>query len=134
MKIEKPVKVAIFGMVNGHIYLWYRMLCRDPKTEVVAVSINTSMVDVEYVKDILYKANKNVEVYYDDEEMLNAHPEIELCFLGGTNKDTIKNFRMCAERGIHMYTMKVPTMSLAEYDEMIKLKNEKNLNVHTEME
>ena len=62
-----------------------------------------------------------IDVYYNDEEMLNAHPEIEGCALTGSNKKHMEQFRLCAERGIHVISMKVPTLDMEEYDEMLRL-------------
>ena len=141
----KPVKMAILGFVNGHVPYWYTLAKRNPHVEVVAVSIDPTVDIYNLTKRMTRGETKpynelydelwdGVEIFHDDEELLKAHPDVEMAVLGGSNKDHMKEFRLCAERGIHVVSMKVPTMDMDEYDEMLRLQKEHNIIVHTELE
>lgn len=66
--------------------------------------------------------------------MLKAHPEIECCAICGANGIHMRQFRLCAERGIHIISMKVPTLNIDEYNEMLALREKYGITVHTELE
>lgn len=133
MEKLKPVKIAVMSFENGHCYWLYKGLQEQPMVEVVAVSFSPK-TGVGMMNKMGEEAFSGVDKYYDDEEMLNAHPEIEACVCGGTNAEHIKEFRLCAERGIHIISMKVPTMDMEEYDEMLALQKKHNICVHIELE
>ncbi len=133
MEKIKPVKIAVMSFENGHCYWLFRALLEQPMVEVIAVSFSPKTGAMQRFK-MGEDCFKGVEMFYDDEEMLNAHPEIEACVCGGTNAEHIKEFRLCAERGIHVISMKVPTMDLDEYNEMLALQKKHNICVHIELE
>ena len=125
----KPVKVAILRFDNGHVRPISCALKDDPMFEIVAVSyspLNPVSMGRSFMKGIPF--------YYDDEQLLNEHPEVELAVCGGTNRMHLNQFRLCAERGIHVISMKVPTMDMDEYAEMLKLQKEHGIQVAIELE
>ncbi|MDY4186246.1 MAG: Gfo/Idh/MocA family oxidoreductase [Candidatus Borkfalkiaceae bacterium] len=125
----KPVKVAILRFDNGHVRPISCALKDDPMFEIVAVSyspLNPVSMGRSFMKDLPF--------YYDDEQLLNEHPEVELAVCGGTNRMHLNQFRLCAERGIHVISMKVPTMDMDEYAEMLKLQKEHGIQVAIELE
>lgn len=135
MSETKKVKVAVMSLENGHCISIINGMLHCEFCELVAVSCapGVRLMDREKRLGVNF-AELGVDVYYDDEEMLAAHPEIEGCALAGSNGRHMKQFRLCAERGIHIISMKVPTLSMKEYDEMIKLAEKFNIIVHTELE
>ncbi len=133
MEQIKPVKIAMMSFENGHCFFLYQALLRQPMVEVVAVSFAPRQ-RIIYEKRLSKEIFDGVDIFYDDEEMLKAHPEIEACVLGGANCRHMAQFRMCATRGIHVISMKAPTYDMAEYDEMIRLQEENNIRVFVELE
>lgn len=129
----KPLKVAVMGFENGHCYFLYHALQSEPNIEIVACSF-APRARIIYEKRLGKEAFNNVDLFYDDEEMLNKHPEIEACVLGGANCDHLKEFKLCAERGIHVISMKAPTYDMGEYNEMLRLQKENNIIVYIELE
>ncbi len=125
----EKIQVAILGTDNGHVPYVANALCRDDDFLLVAASISAGYYD---------KLNKNifgnVPIYYDDEELLNDFPDVQLAILGRPNGDHAKQFRLCAERGIHVISMKIPTMDLDEYDGMIALMEKHRIAVYLELE
>lgn len=133
MSTTKKVKLALTGFENGHCNALYLGMLVDPDVEIVAVSFTPGSKSVYYGR-ITKEMFEGVDIFYNVEEMLNAHPEIEACVLGSSNRRHMEEFRLCAERGIHVLSMKAPTYDIDEYDEMIHLAKEKNLVVHIELQ
>lgn len=133
METVKPLNIAVMGFENGHCYFLYGALKREPLINVVAISF-APRNRIIYEKRLGLKAFEGVDIFYDDKEMLDAHPEIEAVVVGGANSDHIAEFRLCAERGLHVISMKAPTYDMDEYDEMIRLQKEHNLVVYIELE
>lgn len=125
----KKVNVAILRFDNGHVPYIADAMRIDPLFNIAAVSFTPgNPVQIGRGK------YKNVPQYYSDEQLLNEHPEIELAVCGGTNRMHLEQFRLCAERGIHVISMKVPTMDLEEYEEMLALKRKYGIQVAIELE
>ena len=102
--------------------------------EVVAVSFDAetrNLMEERYGNKQLFD---KYDVFYGDAEMVKKHPELELCVCGGTNAEHIKQFRLCAENKINAIMMKVPTLDMAEYDEMLRLEKESGIKVSIELE
>ena len=133
MNTTKPLKIAVMGFENGHCYFLYKALRREPMIEVVAVSF-APRARIIYEKRLGAGAFDGVDIFYDDETMLDAHPEIEAVVTGGANAEHRKEFRLCSERGLHMISMKAPTYDMDEYDEMIRLQKERRVLVYIELE
>ncbi len=135
MKSIEKVKVAVMGFENGHCMSIFKGMLNSDLCEIVAVSIapGVRMWDREKRMGVNF-SELGIDVFYNDEEMLKAHPEIEGCAITGSNKKHMEQFRLCAERGIHIISMKVPTLSIKEYDEMLYLQEKHNIQVHTELE
>ena len=125
----KPLKIAMMSMTHGHTRKYYQVLKENPKLDWVAVS--TANDDV---KKIFLDSVEGIPCYDSELEMLDAHPEIEAVVLASENSDHLRQMKLCAERGIHILSMKVPTFDMVEYDEMIKLVDENNLVCQIELE
>ena len=135
MEKSGKVKFAVMSLENGHAMSFITGIFRCDFGELVAISVapgvrlsdRESILGVDFVK-------RGIDVYYDDEEMLKAHPEIECCAICGANGSHMRQFRLCAERGIHIISMKVPTLNIDEYNEMLALREKYGITVHTELE
>jgi len=125
----KPLKIAMMSMTHGHTRKYYQVLKENPKLEWVAVSTAN-----DTVKEIFLNNVQGIPCYDSEIEMLDKHPEIEAVVLASENSDHLRQMKLCAERGIHILSMKIPTFDMAEYDEMIKLMEEKDLICQIELE
>jgi len=124
----EPIKIAIMSCNHGHARGYYG-LKNHPKFDLRAVSVVK-----EYKDRIFLDRLKGVDIFYDDEEMLNAHPEIEAVVLASANYLHYKQFKLAYERGLHVLSMKVPTMDLEEYDKIIEMNQAANTVSFVELE
>ena len=129
----KPIKLGVMGFENGHAYWLYRACKNEPMIDVVACAFGPRE-RIIHENRLGEDAFNGVECYYDEEQMLNEHPEIEACICAGSNDKHMKEFRLCAERGIHVISMKVPTLDMNEYEEMLSLQQKYGIKVHIELE
>lgn len=125
----EKLKIAMMSMTHGHTRKYYQVLKENPKLEWIAVSTAN-----ETVKRIFLDAVDGIPCYDSDEEMLDAHPEIEAVVLASENSEHLRQMRLCADRGIHILSMKIPTFAMDEYDEMIRLCEEKGVICQIELE
>lgn len=54
--------------------------------------------------------------------------------LASENSEHLRQMKLCAERGIHILSMKVPAFDMEEYDEMIELVDKHDLVCQIELE
>lgn len=97
----KPLKIAMMSMTHGHTRKYYQVLKENPKLDWVAVST----ANEEVKKNFLDKVD-GIPCYDSEIEMLDEHPEIEAVVLASENSDHLRQMKLCAERGIHIPTMK----------------------------
>lgn len=125
----KPINIAILRFDNGHVPHIAAAMQRSGLYNICAICYSNENYRV------LKKGQfDGIPKYFDEEELLNAHPEVEAAVCGGTNRMHLRQFRLCAERGIHVLSMKIPTMDLAEYDEMIELEKKSGIICWIELE
>lgn len=125
----KPLKIAMMSMTHGHTRKYYQVLKENPKLDWVAVSTAN-----DTVKQVFLNSVSGIPCYDSDEAMLDAHPEIEAVVLASENSDHLRQMKLCAERGIHILSMKVPSFDMEEYDEMIRLVEENDVICQIELE
>ena len=125
----KPLKIAMMSMTHGHTRKYYQVLKENPKLDWVAVSTAN-----EEVRKVFLNAVSGIPCYDSDEAMLDAHPEIEAVVLASENRDHLRQVKLCAERGIHILSMKIPTFDMAEYAEMERLVKENDIIFQIELE
>ena len=125
----KPLKIALMSLSHGHTRKYYQVLQDNPKLEFIAASaIN------DEVKELFIKTVKDVPVYNSDIEMLEAHPEIQAVVVASANACHYEQFKLCAERGIHILSMKIPTFDMEEYDAMIDMVDKSGIVCQIELE
>ena len=128
MKEIKPIKIAILSCSHGHAKAYYG-LRNDPLYELVACSIEPGYRD----KCNLHML-KGIPCYDSDEELYANHPDLEAVIIASANRKHIEQFRVAAAKGLHIYSMKVPTFDLDEYREMIELTDKAGIICQVELE
>ena len=128
MREIKPIKIAILGCNHGHARGYFR-LRHDPFYELVAYSVAPG-----YRDKIDFSVLNGIPTYDSDEELFNNHPEIEAVVIGSDNASHMRQMRECCKRGIHVYSMKVPTYDPEEYEEMIRITEQAGVVCHIELE
>lgn len=125
----KPVKIAMMTMTHGHTRKYYQTLKDNPKLDWVAVSAPDPDARERFLKSV-----QGIPCYNSDEEMLDAHPEIEAVVLASANDEHLKQVELCASRGIHILSMKIPSFDMEEYDRMIEVTEKAGIVCQVELE
>ncbi len=125
----KPIKIAMMSMTHGHTRKYYQTLNDNPNLDWVAVSTAN-----KEVKAIFMDSVQGIPCYDSDEEMLDAHPEIEAVVLASENSEHLRQMKLCAGRGIHMLSMKIPSFDMDEYEEMIRITEKAGVVCQIELE
>lgn len=125
----KPLKIAMMSLTHGHTRKYYQTLHDSPKLDWVA-----AYAENDSVKNIFDRFVSGVPCYRNEEEMFDRHPDIEAVVLASANSEHLRQIRLCAERGIHVLSMKIPTFDMKEYDEMIRLVDEAKIICQIELE
>lgn len=126
--IMKPVKIAILSCSNGHAKGYY-CLQNDPLFELVGVSVAPGYENIVSLDKI-----PNIPKYRTDEELYRNHPDLEAVIIAGDNKSHMRQVREAVERGLHIFSMKIPSFDMDEYREMIKITERAGLVFQIELE
>lgn len=122
----KPIKIAILSCNHGHAKSYYDLI-NNPLFELVGISIVYGSEAIERLPD-------SIPRYRTDEELYNAHPELEAVIIASDNKTHMQQVRDAAKRGLHIFSMKIPTFDLDEYREMVELTEKNGLAFQVELE
>ncbi len=125
----KPVKIAMLSLTHGHTRKYFQTLQDSPKLEWVAAH-----ADNDTVRERFCRAVGGVPCYMDEDELFDRHPEIEAVVLASENSKHLSQIEKCAQRGVHILSMKIPTFDMDEYDRMIRLVDEAGLVCQVELE
>ncbi len=125
----RPVKIAMTSLTHGHTRKYYQTLRESPKLQWQAAAADNDAVYRRFVA-----ANPDIPCYRSEDEMFLAHPDIEAVVLASANHRHLDQVRRCAERGLHILSMKIPTFDLAEYDRMIDLVDRAGVVCQIELE
>ncbi len=125
----KALKIAMMSMTHGHTRKYYQVLRENPQLDWVAVATAN-----DEVKEIFLNSVDGIPCYDSETELLDAHPEIEAVVLASENSDHLRQMKLCAERGIHILSMKIPTFDMDEYDEMIDIVEKSGVVCQIELE
>ncbi len=125
----RPVKIAMMSLTHGHTRKYYQTLRDSPKLEWVA-----ACAENDTVEQIFRSKNPDVPCYRDEQEMFDRHPDIEAVVLASANSRHFDEMRACAERKIHILSMKIPTFDMTEYDRMIELVDQAGIVCQIELE
>ena len=97
--------------------------------ELVAASVKP-----EAYADVRIKNLEGIPLYDTDEALFDAHPELEAVILASDNASHFEQVCEAAKRGLHIFSMKVPTFNMQEYDEMIRRTEEAGVVCQVELE
>ena len=125
----KPVKIAMMGMTHGHTRKYYQTLIENSKLDWIA-----SCAENEEARQVYELYKTGVPCYLDPEEMLAEHPDIEAIVIASANDRHFEQMKFCAERGLHILSMKIPTFDMAEYDKMIEMVDRAGIVCQIELE
>ena len=125
----KPVKIAMMGMTHGHTRKYYQTLIENKKLDWVA-----SCAQDEESKRVYELYETGVPCYLDPDEMYREHPDIEAVVIASANDRHFEQMKWCAEKGIHILSMKIPTFDMKEYDEMIAMCDRAGIVCQIELE
>lgn len=125
----RPLKIAMLSLTHGHTRKYFETLRESPRMEWVAACAET-----EAIRQINQHNFQGVPCYLDEQEMFDAHPDIEAVVLASANNEHLRQLRACTERGVHILSMKIPTFDLDEYDQMIELVEQAGLVCQVELE
>jgi predicted dehydrogenase len=125
----QPVKIAMLSLTHGHTRKYYQTLRDSPKLDWVAACAENEVVKERFDRNV-----SGVPCYRDEQEMFDRHPDIEAVVMASGNSEHLRQVRACAERGVHILSMKIPTFDMAEYDEMIAWVDRANLVFQIELE
>ena len=125
----KPVKIAMLGLTHGHTRKYYQTLLDNQKLDWVASCAQDAAAKKTYE---LYRTG--VPCYLDPEEMYRKHPDIEAVVIASANDRHFEQMKWCAEKGIHILSMKIPTFDMKEYDEMIAMCDKAGIVCQIELE
>jgi len=125
----EPLKIAIMSLTHGHTRKYYQVLKENSKLNWVAVSASN-----KEVKDVFLKSVEGIPCYDTEMELLNAHPEIEAVVLASENSEHLRQMKLCAQRGIHILSMKIPSFNMEEYDEIIEITEKASIVCQVELE
>ncbi len=128
MREIKPIKIAILSCNHGHAKGYYS-LRNDPFYELVGCSIEPGYRDKCNIHLL-----EGIPCYDSDEELYEKHPEIEAVVIASANRKHIEQVRVAAAKGLHIYSMKVPTYDLDEYREMMELVKKAGIVFQVELE
>lgn len=124
----KPVKIAILSCNHGHAPGYYG-LKNDPMFELVAASVKP-----EAYADVRIKNLEGIPLYDTDEALFDAHPELEAVIIASDNASHFQQVCEAAKRGLHIFSMKVPTFNMDEYDQMICVTEDADVVCQVELE
>lgn len=125
----KPIKIAMMSMTHGHTRKYYQVLKENPNLDWIAVSTAN-----ETVKKVFLDSVQGIPCYDSDEAMLDAHPEIEAVVLASENSEHLHQVKLCASRGIHILSMKIPSFDMDEYEQMIEITEKSGIVCQVELE
>ena len=125
----KPIKIAMMTLTHGHSRKYFQTLQDSPLLDWVAVSAEN-----ETVRERFDRVVQDVPCYMNEEEMLDRNPDIEAVVIASPNCRHYEQMKMCAERGLHILSMKIPSFDMNEYDQMIACVDRAGIVCQVELE
>jgi len=125
----RPVKIAMLSLTHGHTRKYYQTLRDSPKLDWVAACAENDVVE-----RIFRSKNPDIPCYRDEQEMFDRHPDIEAVVLASANSRHLEQVEACAQRKIHILSMKIPTFDMAQYDRMIEVVEKAHIVCQIELE
>ena len=120
-----PLRVAIAGMVHGHVEGFFQHSLHRPDIQIVGISEPDAQVAARYVAQ--FSLDRNL-IYTDLEDMLQkTHPQAVLVY---TNTyDHRKAVEICARHGVHVMMEKPMAVSAEDAHAMAEAARKGNIKV-----
>lgn len=129
-----PVKLVIAGMANPHVPGYLRTM-GEMAGEVELLAVSDFDADRRGRGMLLLPdQGRNVREYDDFRVMLDCHADAEAILVGSDNAHHMEMYREAFARGLHIYSMKVPTMCAEEGTELAELQERSGRVFHVELE
>src|SRR5690606_18897201 len=117
------------SLTHGHSRKYFQTLHENRNFEWVAVSAENDQIRQDFLS-----RGYPVPCYLSDVELFDAHPDIEAVVIASANARHLEQVASCANRGIHVLSMKIPTFDPEEYERMIRAVNENGIICQVELE
>ena len=117
------------SLTHGHTRKYYQTLRENSKLDWVA-----SCAEDERAKEVYELYKNGVPCYLSIDEMFEKHPDIEAVVLASANDKHLEQVKDCARRGVHVLSMKIPTIDPKEYDEMVEAVEKAGIVCQVELE
>ena len=125
----KPLNIAMMSLTHGHTRKYFQTLRDSPRLNWVAACTDDAAARARFERAV-----PDVPCYSTPEAMFDGHPDIEAAVLASANDQHWRQMELCAQRGVHILSMKIPTFDLAEYDRMIRLVDASGVVCQIELE
>ncbi len=129
----KKMKLAVCGTANPHVRFYYGQLATSGFAELNAICDHDEK-RLQEAQDFFKANNVPVKYYTDSNEMLQKHPEIDAVMVGSDNLHHCEHTLAAAERGKHIYSMKVMSMDESECRSMIETCRKHKVILQVELE
>lgn len=130
----KPVTLVIAGVGNPHVFGYLRGMQKERNNIQLLAFSESDPTLYAGAQAIVKEHGLNAVGYSDFRVMLDQHPNAEAIMVGSDNAHHMTMFREAFVRGLHIYSMKVPTMIPEEGDELLQLRNNSSKTFQVELE
>jgi predicted dehydrogenase len=121
----QPVRLAVAGLVHGHVAGFLRQLANSPEVQLVGVWDDDSHLTAKYTLE--YQLAASI-VYTDLKKMLEeTRPQAVMTFT--STYDHLQIVQLCAPRGIHVMMEKPLAVNLEQAREMAALASRHKIQV-----
>lgn len=121
----------MFSLSSVHAVQYVMSVPKHPDYEWVAVSVSPEYRPFACLNWV----PSGVKIYETEEELLNAHPDLDAVIMAGTHCDAYRQIKLCAEHGIkNLLCMKVPTFNMDEYTDIQRIIHENGIRMQIELE
>lgn len=123
------IKIAMLGMTHGHTRKYFQVLKENPNLDWVGVA-----TDDAFARENFYHNVSGVPCYDTANELFEAHPDLQAVVIASENSKHFEDLSLCANRGLDVLMMKIPTFDMDEYNQMIDLVKKTKIVCQVELE
>ncbi|MEG1516272.1 MAG: Gfo/Idh/MocA family oxidoreductase [Clostridia bacterium] len=124
----RPIKIGILSCNHGHAAGYYP-LSKNLYYDLVGVSVASG-----YRHNVRLENWPDISQYDSDDDLYAAHPDMEAVVIASDNASHFRQVKWAVERGLHIFSMKVPSFDPNEYLEMMRITSEAGLVFKVELE
>lgn len=119
----------MLSLTHGHSRKYFQTLDENRNFDWVAVTAETEKIRQDFLS-----RGYAIPCYLSESEMFENHPDLEAVVIASSNNKHLAQVKSCANRGIHVLSMKIPTFNAREYEEMVQVITEKGIVCQVELE